>query len=106
MSEFHRRTGWSCIQCDGFGGNVFTVVAIGTKAGLNRLLVPVSKARCLDFVVQCISGECVYGGYRFSCAWGLCRIDGLYAADAVFIAIVGLIYLIEVLSVMIQVTYF
>ena len=22
-SEFHRRTGWSCIQCDGFGGNVF-----------------------------------------------------------------------------------
>ena len=105
-SEFYRRTGWSCIQCDGFGGNVFTVVAIGTKSGIEPITCAVVGA-LLGFLLFNVYPASVFMGDTGSLALG-----GFVASTAYmlqmpfFIAIVGLIYLIEVLSVMIQVTYF
>ena len=66
-----------------------------------------SWARCLDFLLFNVYPASVFMGDTGSLALG-----GFVASTAYmlqmpfFIAIVGLIYLIEVLSVMIQVTYF
>ncbi len=61
----------------------FTVVAIGTKSGIE----PVTRCscRCAAWIlsVQCISGKRVYGRYRLPGIRRICGFRGLYAPDAV-----------------------
>ena len=84
----------------------FTVVAIGTKSGIEPITCAVVGA-LLGFLLFNVYPASVFMGDTGSLALG-----GFVASTAymlrmpVFIVIVGLIYLIEVLSVMIQVTYF
>ena len=84
----------------------FTVVAIGTKSGIEPITCAVVGA-LLGFLLFNVYPASVFMGDTGSLALG-----GFVAATAYmlqmpfFIAIVGLIYLVEVLSVMIQVTYF
>src|SRR5699024_227245 len=84
----------------------FTVVAVGTKSGIE----PVTCA-----VVGALMGFLlfnVYPGSVFMGDTGSLALGGFVASTAymlqmpIFIIIVGLIYLVEVASVMIQVTYF
>ena len=84
----------------------FTVVTIGTKSGIEPITCAVVGA-LLGFLLFNVYPASVFMGDTGSLALG-----GFVASTAYmlqmpfFIAIVGLIYLIEVLSVMIQVTYF
>ena len=84
----------------------FTVVAIGTKSGIEPITCAVVGA-LLGFLLFNVYPASVFMGDTGSLALG-----GFVASTAYmlqmpfFIAIVGLIYLVEVLSVMIQVTYF
>ncbi len=84
----------------------FTVVAIGTKSGIEPVTCAVAGA-LLGFLLFNVYPASVFMGDTGSLALG-----GFVAATAymlqmpLYIAIVGLIYLVEVLSVMIQVTYF
>lgn len=84
----------------------FTVVAVGTKSGVEPVTCAVVGA-LLGFLLFNVYPAKVFMGDTGSLALG-----GFVAATAymlqmpIFIAIVGLIYLVEVLSVMIQVTYF
>ena len=84
----------------------FTVVAIGTKSGIEPITCAVVGA-LLGFLLFNVYPPSVFMGVTGSLALG-----GFVAATAYmlqmpfFIAIVGLIYLVEVLSVMIQVSYF
>ncbi|MDO4311466.1 MAG: phospho-N-acetylmuramoyl-pentapeptide-transferase [Eubacteriales bacterium] len=84
----------------------FTVVAIGTKSGIEPITCAVVGA-LLGFLLFNVYPASVFMGDTGSLALG-----GFVASTAymlrmpLFIVIVGLIYLIEVLSVMIQVTYF
>ena len=84
----------------------FTVVAVAAKSGLH----PVSGA-----VMGALLGFLLFNTYPakvFMGDTGSLALGGFVASMAymmnmpIFIAIIGLIYLIEVLSVMIQVTYF
>ena len=84
----------------------FTVVAIGTKSGIEPITCAVVGA-LLGFLLFNVYPASVFMGDTGSLALG-----GFVAATAymlqmpLFIVIVGLIYLVEVLSVIIQVTYF
>ena len=84
----------------------FTVVAVGTRSGIEPVTCAVVGA-LLGFLLFNVYPASVFMGDTGSLALG-----GFVASTAYmlqmpfFIAIVGLIYLIEVLSVMIQVTYF
>ncbi len=84
----------------------FTVVAVGTKSGIEPVTCAVVGA-LLGFLLFNVYPASVFMGDTGSLALG-----GFVASTAYmlqmpfFIAIVGMIYLIEVLSVMIQVTYF
>ncbi len=84
----------------------FTVVAIGTRSGIEPITCAVVGA-LLGFLLFNVYPASVFMGDTGSLALG-----GFVASTAYmlqmpfFIAIVGLIYLVEVLSVMIQVTYF
>lgn len=84
----------------------FTVVAVGTKSGIEPITCAVAGA-LLGFLLFNVYPASVFMGDTGSLALG-----GFVASTAYmlqmpfFIAIVGLIYLIEVLSVMVQVTYF
>ena len=84
----------------------FTVVAIGTKSGIEPITCAVVGA-LLGFLLFNVYPASVFMGDTGSLALG-----GLVASTAymlqmpIFIVIVGLLYLVEVLSVMIQVTYF
>lgn len=84
----------------------FTVVAIGTDSGIEPITCAVVGA-LLGFLLFNVHPASVFMGDTGSLALG-----GFVAAAAImmqmpfFILIVGLIYLVEVLSVMIQVTYF
>ncbi len=84
----------------------FTVVAIGTKSGIEPITCAVVGA-LLGFLLFNVYPASVFMGDTGSLALG-----GFVASTAYmlqmpfFIAIVGFIYLVEVLSVMIQVTYF
>ena len=84
----------------------FTVVAVGTKSGIE----PVTCA-----VVGALMGSLLFNVYPASVFMGdtgSLALGGFVASTAymlqmpIFIIIVGMIYLIEVASVMIQVTYF
>lgn len=84
----------------------FTVVAIGTVSGIEPITCAVVGA-LLGFLLFNVHPASVFMGDTGSLALG-----GFVAAAAymmqmpLFIAIVGFIYVIEVLSVMMQVTYF
>ena len=84
----------------------FTVVAIGTKSGIEPVTCAVVGA-LLGFLLFNVYPASVFMGDTGSLALG-----GFVAATAymlqmpLFIVIVGAIYLIEVLSVIIQVSYF
>lgn len=84
----------------------FTVVAIGTKSGIEPVTCAVVGA-LLGFLLFNVYPASVFMGDTGSLALG-----GFVAATAymmqmpLFIILVGLIYLVEVASVMIQVTYF
>lgn len=84
----------------------FTVVAIGTVSGIEPITCAAVGA-LLGFLVYNVYPAKVFMGDTGSLALG-----GLIASTAfmlkmpIFIAIVGFIYFVEVLSVIIQVTYF
>ena len=84
----------------------FSVVAIGTKAGIEPITCAVAGA-LLGFLLFNVYPASVFMGDTGSLALG-----GFVSATAymlqmpLFILIVGLIYLVEVISVIMQVTYF
>lgn len=84
----------------------FSVVAIGTNAGVSAITCAVAGA-LLGFLLFNVYPASVFMGDTGSLALG-----GFVAATAymmqmpLFILLVGFIYLVEVLSVIIQVTYF
>lgn len=84
----------------------FTVVAIGTNSGIEPITCAVVGA-LLGFLLFNVHPASVFMGDTGSLALG-----GFVAATAymmqmpLFIVIVGLVYVVEVLSVMMQVTYF
>ena len=84
----------------------FTVVAIGTKSGIEPITCAV-VGTLLGFLLFNVYPASVFMGDTGSLALGGFVASTAYMLQMpVFIVIVGLIYLIEVLSVMIQVTYF
>ena len=84
----------------------FSVVAIGTKSGIEPITCAVVGA-LMGFLLFNVYPAKIFMGDTGSLALG-----GLVAGTAymlqmpLFLLIVGLIYVVEVLSVMIQVTYF
>ena len=84
----------------------FSVVAIGTRSGIEPVTCAVVGA-LLGFLLFNVYPASVFMGDTGSLALGGFVASTEYMLQMpLFIAIVGLIYLIEVLSVMIQVTYF
>lgn len=84
----------------------FTVVAIGTKSGIEPITCAVVGA-LLGFLLFNVYPASVFMGDTGSLALGGFVASAAYMMQMpLFIIIVGLIYVIEVASVMIQVTYF
>lgn len=84
----------------------FTVVAIGTNAGIAPITCAVVGA-LLGFLLFNVYPASVFMGDTGSLALGGFVVSTAYMMQMpLFILIVGLIYLVEVLSVIIQVTYF
>ena len=84
----------------------FTVVAMGNKSGIEPITCAVVGAR-LGFLLFNVYPASVFMGDTGSLALGGFVASAAYMLQMpLFIIIVGLIYLIEVLSVMIQVAYF
>ncbi len=84
----------------------FTVVAIGTKSGIEPITCAVVGA-LLGFLLFNVYPASVFMGDTGSLALGGFVASTAYMLQMpVFILIVGLVYLVEVLSVIIQVTYF
>ena len=84
----------------------FTVVAIGTKSGVEPITCAVVGA-LLGFLLFNVYPASVFMGDTGSLALGGFVAGTAYMMQIpLFIIIVGLIYLVEVASVMIQVTYF
>ena len=84
----------------------FSVVAIGTKSGIEPITCAVVGA-LLGFLLFNVYPASVFMGDTGSLALGGFVASTAYMLQMpLFIVIVGLIYLIEVLSVIIQVTYF
>ena len=84
----------------------FSVVAIGTNAGIAPITCAVVGA-LLGFLLFNVYPASVFMVYTGSLALGGFVVSTAYMMQMpLFILIVGLIYLVEVLSVIIQVTYF
>lgn len=84
----------------------FSVVAIGTDAGIAPITCAVVGA-LLGFLLFNVYPASVFMGDTGSLALGGFVVSTAYMMQMpLFILIVGLIYLVEVLSVIIQVTYF
>ena len=84
----------------------FTVVAIGTKSGIEPITCAVVGA-LLGFLLFNVYPASVFMGDTGSLALGGFVASTAYVLQMpLFIVIVGLIYLVEVLSVIIQVAYF
>lgn len=84
----------------------FTVVAIGTQSGIEPITCAVVGA-LLGFLLFNVYPASVFMGDTGSLALGGFVASTAYMLQMpLFIVIVGMIYLVEVLSVMIQVTYF
>ena len=104
--EFHRRTGRSCFQRDTQRSTVFTVVAVGTESGIEPITCAVVGA-LLGFLLFNVYPASVFMGDTGSLALGGFVAGTAYMLQMpLFIIIVGFIYLVEVASVIIQVTYF
>ena len=84
----------------------FTVVAVGTKIGIEPITCAVVGA-LMGFLLFNVYPASVFMGDTGSLALGGFVIGAAYMMQMpLFVIIVGLIYVVEVLSVMIQVTYF
>ena len=84
----------------------FTVVALGTKSGIEPVTCAVVGA-LLGFLLFNVYPASVFMGDTGSLALGGFVASTAYMLQMpIFIIIVGLVYMVEVLSVMIQVTYF
>ena len=84
----------------------FTVVAVGTKSGIETITCAVVGA-LMGFLLFNVYPASVFMGDTGSLALGGFVIGAAYMMQMpLFVIIVGLIYVVEVLSVMIQVTYF
>ncbi len=84
----------------------FTIVAIGENSGISPITGAVVGS-LLGFLLFNVYPAKVFMGDTGSLALGGCVAASAYMMQMpLFIASVGLIYLVEVLSVMIQVTYF
>ncbi len=84
----------------------FTVVAIGTKSGIEPITCAVVGA-LLGFLLFNVYPASVFMGDTGSLALGGFVASTAYMLQMpIFIIIVGFIYMVEVISVMIQVTYF
>ena len=84
----------------------FTVVALGTKSGIEPITCAVVGA-LMGFLLFNVYPASVFMGDTGSLALGGFVIGAAYMMQMpLFVIIVGLIYVVEVLSVMIQVTYF
>lgn len=84
----------------------FTVVAIGTKSGIEPITCAVVGA-LLGFLLFNVYPASVFMGDTGSLALGGFVASTAYMLQMpLFIVIVGMIYLVEVLSVIMQVTYF
>ena len=84
----------------------FTVVAIGTRSGIEPITCAVVGA-LMGFLLFNVYPASVFMGDTGSLALGGFVASTAYMLQMpIFIIIVGMIYLVEVLSVMIQVTYF
>lgn len=84
----------------------FTVVAVGTKSGIEPITCAVVGA-LMGFLLFNVYPASVFMGDTGSLALGGFVIGAAYMMQLpLFVIIVGLIYVVEVLSVMIQVTYF
>lgn len=84
----------------------FTVVAIGTKSGIEPITCSVVGA-LLGFLLYNVYPAKVFMGDTGSLALGGFVVAVAYMLHMpLFILIVGLIYLVEVLSVILQVTYY
>lgn len=84
----------------------FTVVAVGTKSGIEPVTCAVVGA-LLGFLLFNVYPASVFMGDTGSLALGGFVASTAYMLQMpIFIIIVGFIYVVEVLSVMIQVTYF
>ena len=84
----------------------FTVVAVGTKSGIKPVTCAVVGA-LMGFLLFNVYPASVFMGDTGSLALGGFVASTAYMLQMpIFIIIVGLIYLVEVASVMIQVTYF
>lgn len=84
----------------------FTVIAIGTNNGVSPITCAVVGS-LLGFLVYNVYPARVFMGDTGSLALGGFVIATAYMLKMpLFVLIIGLIYLVEVLSVMIQVTYF
>ena len=85
---------------------IFTVVAVGTKSGIEPVTCAVVGA-LMGFLLFNVYPASVFMGDTGSLALGGFGASTAYMLQMpIFIIIVGMIYLIEVASVMIQVTYF
>lgn len=84
----------------------FTVVAMGTQSGIEPITCAVVGA-LMGFLLFNVYPASVFMGDTGSLALGGFVASAAYMLQMpLFIIIVGMIYLVEVLSVMIQVTYF
>lgn len=84
----------------------FTVVAVGTKSGIEPITCAVVGA-LMGFLLFNVYPASVFMGDTGSLALGGFVIGAAYMMQMpLLVIIVGLIYVVEVLSVMIQVTYF
>ena len=84
----------------------FTVVAIGTKSGISPITCAVVGA-LLGFLLFNVYPASVFMGDTGSLALGGFVASTAYMLQMpIFIIIVGLVYMVEVVSVIIQVTYF
>ena len=84
----------------------FTVVAVGTKSGIEPITCAVVGA-VMGVLLFNVYPASVFMGDTGSLALGGFVIGAAYMMQMpLFVIIVGLIYVVEVLSVMIQVTYF
>ena len=84
----------------------FSVVAVGTDAGIAPITCAVVGA-LLGFLLFNVYPASVFMGDTGSLALGGFVVSAAYMLQmSLFILIVGLVYLVEVLSVILQVTYF
>lgn len=105
-NKLYGRTGWSCIKRNCSGGTFFTVVAIGTKSGIEPITCAVVGA-LMGFLLFNVYPASVFMGDTGSLALGGFVAGTAYMMQMpLYIIIVGFIYLVEVISVILQVTYF